>query len=78
MSTRIINAQHEQSIILSLQKADGSCCSVWACGIVDERVAAKPYDDGELAVICTTNGVENEQGWKSVQFLSTVVCKLFM
>ena len=34
---------------------------------VDERVAAKPYDDGELMVICTTNGVENEQGWKSVQ-----------
>ena len=49
---------------------------------VDERVAAKPYDDGELAVICTTNSVENQQDWKSVQFISTaavlIICKLFM
>ena len=48
----------------------------------DERVAVKPYDGGELAVIFTTNRVENEQDWKSVQFISTaavlIVCKLFM
>ena len=48
----------------------------------DERVAVKLYDDGELTVICATNRVENEQDWKSVQFISAatvlIVCKLFM
>ena len=34
MSTRTVNTQHGQSIILSLQKADGSCCSAWACGML--------------------------------------------
>ena len=47
-----------------------------------ERVAAKPYGDGDLTGICTTNRVENEQDWKSLQFLSTATvlinCKLFM
>ena len=48
----------------------------------DERVVAKPYDDGGLAGICTTNRVENEQDWKGVQFVSTaavlVICNLFL
>ena len=91
-----VNAQHGHSIILSLQKADGSCCSAWACcGLTKEllqnpmamvalyankRVAAKPYGDGDLTVICATNRVENEQDWKGVQFVSTaavlIICKL--
>ena len=44
-------------------------------------VAAKPYDDGELTVICVVNWTENEQNWKSVQLVSTatvLICKLFM
>ena len=49
---------------------------------VGERVAAKPYDDGELTVTRVVNSTENEQGWKSVQFVSTttvlIICKLFM
>ena len=48
----------------------------------NERVAVKPYGDGDLTVICMTNRVENEQDWKSVQFISTAAvlinCKLFM
>ena len=47
----------------------------------DERVVAKPYDDCNLAVICTTKRIENEQDWKGVQFVSTVavliICNLF-
>ena len=38
VSTRIVNAQHGQSIILSLQKADGFCCSVWACGMLTKEL----------------------------------------
>ena len=30
VETHTVNTQHVQSIILSLQKADGSCCSAWA------------------------------------------------
>ena len=37
----------------------------------NERFAAEPYDDGELTVICAVNWTENEQDWKSVQFIST-------
>ena len=33
-STRTVNTQHGQSVILSLQKADGSSCSAWACGML--------------------------------------------
>ena len=54
VSTCTVNTQHGQSVVLSLQKADGSCFffGMW---YVDERVAAKPYGDGELAVICVHN-----------------------
>ena len=79
VSTSTVITQHGQSIILSLQKDDGSCCSAW---YVDERVAAEPYDNGDLTVICSTYRVENEQDWKSVQFISTatvlIICKLFV
>ena len=40
---------------------------------VNDRVAAKPYGDGDREVICTTNRVENEQDWENVQFVSTAV-----
>ena len=47
----------------------------------DERIAAKPYDDGELTVICVVNWTENEQDWKSIQFISAATVlfyRLFM
>ena len=37
-STRTVNAQHGQSVILSLQKADGSSCSAWACGMLSKEL----------------------------------------
>ena len=37
----------------------------------NERVAAEPYDDGELTVICGVNWTENKQDWSSIQFIST-------
>ena len=30
VSTRTVNTHHGQLVVLSLQKADGSCCDVWA------------------------------------------------
>ena len=42
VSTRTVNTQHGQSIILSLQKADGSCCSAWACGMLTKELMQNP------------------------------------
>ena len=38
VNTRTVNTQHGQSVILSLQKADGSSCSVWACGMLSTEL----------------------------------------
>ena len=50
--------------------------------VCNERVAAKPYVNGDLTIICSTYRVENELDWKSVQFILTavvlIICKLFM
>ena len=70
VSTRTVNIQHGQSIILSLQKADGSSLSVWACGILSTELFQNPNDNGKLAVVCTGNWKENEQKWSSLQFVS--------
>ena len=42
VSTHTVNAQHGQSIILSLQKPYGSCCSVWACGMLTKELLQNP------------------------------------
>ena len=41
VSTRTVNTQHGQSVILSLRKADGShgsSCSVWACSMLTREL----------------------------------------
>ena len=42
VSTRTVNTQHGQSIILSLQKAYVSCCSAWACGMLTKELLQNP------------------------------------
>ena len=42
VSTRTVNTQQGQLIILSLQKADGSCCNVWACGMLTKELLQNP------------------------------------
>ena len=42
LSTRTVNTQHGQSVILSLQKVDGSSFSVWACGMLSKKLLQKP------------------------------------
>ena len=41
-STRTDNTQHGQSVILSLQKVDGSSRSAWACGMLSEELLQNP------------------------------------
>ena len=38
VNTRTVNTQHGQSVILSLQKGDGSSCSTWACGMISTEL----------------------------------------
>ena len=42
VSTRTVNTQHGQLVILSLQKADGSSCSVWAYGMLTKVLLQNP------------------------------------
>ena len=42
VSTRTVNIQHGQSVILSLQKADGSSCSAWSCGMLTKELLQNP------------------------------------
>ena len=47
----------------------------------DEIVAAEPYGDGEITVICVVNWIGNEQDCSSVQFTSAatvLICRLFI
>ena len=52
---------------------------MWYAG---ERIAAEPYDDGELKVTCTANWFENEQAWTSIQFIPIasmlIICKNYL
>ena len=49
-STRTVNTQHGQSVILSLQKADGSSCSAWACGMLSKELLQN--DNGNGCLYC--------------------------
>ena len=42
VSTRTVNTQHGQSVILFLQKDDGFSCSVWACGMLMKELLQNP------------------------------------
>ena len=76
--TRTVNTQHRQSVILSLQKADGSTCSAWACGMLTKELLQNPMAmvTSRLFVLATRPKT------KSVQFVSTatvlIICKLFI
>ena len=76
VSTRTVNTQHGQLVILSLQKADGSSCSAWACGMLSTELL-----QNHMVMISSRLFVlaENEQEWTSLQFVSAAaVLNLFM
>ena len=56
VSTRIVNTQHGQSVILSLQKADGSSLSVWACGRLSKELLQYPMLMVSLRLFVLTTG----------------------
>ena len=83
-STRTVNSQHGQSVILSLQKDVGSSFSVWACGMLTKELLQN-HDNGKLAIVCVAYWEDNEQDWSNLQFVSAAtvlickyICDLFM
>ena len=42
VSTCTFNTQHGQSVIQSLQRADGSSLSAWACGMLSTELLQNP------------------------------------
>ena len=42
VSTKIVHTHHGQSVVLSLQKEDGTCKTVWACGMLTAELLANP------------------------------------
>ena len=59
-STRTVNTQHGQSVILSLQKADGLSCSAWACGMLSKELLQNPMIMVSSRLFVLVTG--NEQG----------------
>ena len=66
-SKRTVNTQHGQSVVLSLQKADGSSCSAWACGMLSTELLQRFMVMVSSRMFLLT---ENEQEWSSLQFVS--------
>ena len=61
MSTRTVNTEHGQSVILSLQKADVSSCSAWACGMLTKELLQN------LMMKVTSRDDRGERGEKDIQ-----------
>ena len=82
VSTRTVNTQHEQSIILSHQKADGSCCSAWACGMLTKELLQNPMAMVASRLFVRSTGSKTSKIGRVVQFISTAAvlinCKSFM
>ena len=51
VSTRTVNTQHGQSVVLSLQKADGSGCSASACGMLAKELLQNLMMSSQLFVL---------------------------
>ena len=76
LSTRTVNTQHGQSVILSLQKAGGSSWSAWACGMLSTELQQNPMmmAISRLFVLATgkkTN--KNGRVYNSYQLLNIIL-----
>ena len=42
VNTKVVHTHHGQSVVLSLQKEDGTCKTVWACGMLTTELLTNP------------------------------------
>ena len=72
VSTRTVNTQHGQSIIRSLQKADGSCCSGWACAMLTKELLQNPMAMMTSRLFVQPTGSKTSKIGRVYNSLSTV------
>ena len=56
-----VNTQHGQSAVLSLQKADGSSCSVWACGMLAKELLQNPMMMVSSRLLVLSTGLKSSK-----------------
>ena len=78
VSTRIINMQHGQSIILSLHKADRSCCSACACGMLTKELQRKPMVMVNLQLFVWPTGLKMSKIGRVYNSYQLLQCWLFV
>ena len=61
VSTCTVNTQHGQSVILSLQKADGSSCTVWACGMLTKELLQYPMMMASSRLFVLSTGMKTSK-----------------
>ena len=64
LSTRVVNTQHGQSTVLSLQLEDGTSCKAWACGMLSAELLANPMllVNSRLFVVATGKKTSKANG----------------
>ena len=64
VSTKIVHTHHGQSVVLSLQKEDGTCKTVWACGMLTAELLANPMQtvNPNLVVVATGEKTSKTSG----------------
>ena len=77
VSTHTVNTQHGQSNILSLQKADGSCCSAWSWGMHTKELLQNPMVMVNSRLFVRPKGSKTSKIGR-VYNAGPIICKLFM
>ena len=64
MFTKIVNTHHGQSVVLSLQKEDGTCKTVRACGMLTAELLGNPMMtvNSNLFVVATGEKTSESSG----------------
>ena len=77
VSTRTVNTQHGQSVILSLREADGSSCGVWACGMLTKELLQNPMMMVSSRLFLLSTGPKTSKIGRVYNSV-LITCKLFM
>ena len=81
VSTRTVNTHSGRSVVLFLQNADGSWCSVWACGMLAKELLQNPMMMVSSRLFVLSTGPKTStigRVYNSYQLLVLIISKLFM
>ena len=78
VSTRTVNTQHGQLVILSIQKAEGSSCSAWACGMLTKELLRNPMTMVTLRLFVRATGPKTSKIGSVYNSYQLLQCCLFV